>query len=103
LNISFSNVKYLDTAPLVGLDPLWNLGDAPLIDLHPSQIPTALFRDIVTDMDILLIQYGTLQDHTMEEVGSCFLAPVSILPTNAWITDFFKYPSDLQLLGGTVW
>jgi len=41
------------------------------------------------DMDILLIQYGTLQDHTMEEARSHFLTPVSILPITAWTTEFF--------------
>jgi hypothetical protein len=102
LNISFSNVKYLHIAPFVGLDPLRNLGDAPLFDLRRSRIPTALFRDIVTDMDILLIQYSTLQNHTTEEARSRFLAPVIILPITARITEFFKYPSDRQSLGGSV-
>ena len=72
LNVSFSDVKYLDIAPFVGLDPLRNFGDAPLFDLRRSRIPTALFRDIVTDMDVLLIQYGTLQNHTTEEVEITF-------------------------------
>ena len=44
LNVSLSNVKYLDIALFVGLDPLWILSNAPLFDLR---IPTALFRDIV--------------------------------------------------------
>jgi hypothetical protein len=76
LNVSFFNVKYLDIAPFVGLDPLRNFGDAPLFDLRRSRIPTALFRDIVTDIDVLLIQYGTLQNHTTEEARSRFLSPI---------------------------
>ena len=89
MDVSFSNVKYLDIAPFVGLDPLRNLGDAPLFDLRRSRIPTALFRDIVMDMDVLLIQYGTLQNHTTEEARSRFLAPVSI-PYNTRTTEFFN-------------
>ena len=84
---SFSNVKYLDIAPFVGLDPVRNLGDAPSFDLRRCRIPTALFRDIVTDMDVLLIQYGTLQNHTTEEARSRFLG---ILPITARITEFLN-------------
>ncbi|KAM6493220.1 hypothetical protein JOM56_011354 [Amanita muscaria] len=76
LNIGFSNIKYLDIAPFVGLDPLWNLSDAPLFHLRRSRIPTALFRDIVMDMDVLLTQYGNFENHTTEEARSRFLAPI---------------------------
>jgi hypothetical protein len=54
-------------------------------------------------MDILLIQYGTLQDHTTEEARSRFLAPVSILPLTARTAEKFKNLSDLQSPGGSVW
>ncbi|KAG1731109.1 uncharacterized protein EDB91DRAFT_1058963, partial [Suillus paluster] len=76
LNISFSNVKYPHIAAFIGLDSLWKFSNAPSFELCHSQIPTAFFKDIVMDMDVLLIQYGTLQDHTMEEARSCFLAPI---------------------------
>ena len=89
LNVSFSNVKFIDVAPFVNLDYIRNLGDAPLFDLRRSRIPTDFFKDIVSDMDILLIQYGTLQSHTTQ-ARSRFLAPVSILPITAWITEFFN-------------
>ncbi|KIL59239.1 hypothetical protein M378DRAFT_1068410 [Amanita muscaria Koide BX008] len=75
-NVGFSNIKYLDIAPFVGLDPLWNLSDAPLFLLRRSRIPTALFRDIVMDMDVLLTQYGNFENHTTEEARSRFLAPI---------------------------
>ena len=55
MNVSFSNVKFIDIAPFVNLDYIRNLGDAPLFDLRRSRIPTELFKDIVSDMDILLI------------------------------------------------
>ncbi|KAH9068513.1 hypothetical protein EDB83DRAFT_2586991, partial [Lactarius deliciosus] len=76
LNINLSNVEYLDVAQIVGLEPLWSFSDAPSFDLHRSRIPTALFRNIVADMDILLMQYGTLQDHATEEARSHFLTPI---------------------------
>ena len=80
LNFSLSNVDYREIAPFVGLTPLLNFADVPSFDLHRSRIPTALLKDIVTDMDILLVQYGTMIDHTTEEARSRFLAPVSFLP-----------------------
>ena len=55
MNVSFSNVKFIDIAPFVNLDYIRNLGDAPMFDLRRSRIPTELFKDIVSDMDILLI------------------------------------------------
>ena len=79
LNFSLSNVEYREIAPFVGLTPILDFADVPSFDLHRSRIPTALLRDIVTDMDILLVQYGTTMNHT-EEARSRFLAPVSILP-----------------------
>jgi hypothetical protein len=84
LNISFSEVKYKDIAPSVGLDPLWIFYDAPLFDLHRSRIPTSLFKEIVEDMDTLILQFGTLrptlrQRRITEDARSRVLAPVSIL------------------------
>ena len=55
LNVSFSNVKFIDIAPFVNLDYIRNLGDALLFDLRGSRTPTELFKDIVSDMDVLLI------------------------------------------------
>ena len=55
LNVSFSNVKFIDIAPFVNLDYIRNLGDALLFDLRRSRTPTELFKDIVSDMDVLLI------------------------------------------------
>lgn len=77
-------LEYKDVAPFVGLDPVRKLGDAPSFDLHRSRIPSALFRSTLMDMDVLLIQYGTLRDQATEEATSRFLSPVSILPINAW-------------------
>ncbi|KAI9465896.1 hypothetical protein BJY52DRAFT_1243348 [Lactarius psammicola] len=66
LNASFSNVKYMDIVPFIGLDPLRNFNDATLLDL----------RHTVVDMDVLLTQYGIPQCHPTEEAGSRFLTPI---------------------------
>ena len=84
MNISFSNVLYKDIAPLLGLNPLAIFFDVPLFDLHRSRIPTTLFKDIVKDMDILFMQFGTLvptlmQGRLSEDARSRVLAPVSIV------------------------
>ena len=63
-------------APFVGLEPDQDLYDIPTFDLYRSRIPTALFRSIVQDMDLLLHQYGPPIDHRTEEATSRFLAPV---------------------------
>ncbi|KAI9444986.1 hypothetical protein H4582DRAFT_871001 [Lactarius indigo] len=67
LNINFSNVKYRDVAPFVGLDRIRHFYDAPSFDLCRSRIPTALFKDVVMEMDVPLFQYGTLRNHNTEE------------------------------------
>jgi hypothetical protein len=61
------------------MDPSWTLYDTPLFTLGRSRIPTALFKDIVKDMDILMIQYGAPEHHETEIARSRFLAPVSTL------------------------
>ncbi|KAI9441421.1 hypothetical protein H4582DRAFT_2110330 [Lactarius indigo] len=76
LNVSFSHVKYRDIASFVGLDYVRNFMDATLFDLRRSRIPTTLFKNVVLDMDILLIQYGPLTEQSNEEARSRFLTPV---------------------------
>lgn len=77
LNKSFSKVTYLDIARFVNLDPSLKLDDALLFDLQHSRIPTALFKDIVKDIDILRTQYGPIERHGTEEARVRFFAPVS--------------------------
>ena len=81
LGVSFSNTQYQDIAPfvrirIVGLDPNRNMNDIATFVLHRSRIPKSLFRSIVQDMDVLLLQYGPLVEDTTEEATSRFLAPV---------------------------
>jgi hypothetical protein len=77
LSVSFSNVQYQGIAPFVGLNPHRNMNDISTFGLYRSRIPTALFRSIVQDMDVLLHQYGPPIEHLTEETTSRFLAPVS--------------------------
>jgi len=74
--VSFSKVTYEAVAPLVGLDAYENLTDAKTFEIHRSRIPTDLFKSIVMDMDVMLIQYGPLPEHKTEEARSRFFSPI---------------------------
>ncbi|TDL16569.1 hypothetical protein BD410DRAFT_795220 [Rickenella mellea] len=76
LDVSFSKVKYNEIAPFVNLDPADLFDDVPLFDLNRSRIPTSIFRTIVEDMDVLMMQYGPFQEHLNEEATSRTLAPI---------------------------
>jgi len=78
--MSFSNVKYKEMASFVGLDPWHQFSDVETFDLHRARIPDALFKDILQDMDIMLMQYGPPNEHKTEEAKSRFLAPVKKMP-----------------------
>ncbi|KAM6489096.1 hypothetical protein JOM56_015508 [Amanita muscaria] len=73
---SFSKVTYAQAAPLVGLHPGKQLRDIGTFEIHRSRIPTHLFRSIVIDMDIMLMQYGAPPQHKTEEARSRFFSPV---------------------------
>jgi hypothetical protein len=51
--------------------------DIETFDLHRSRMPTTVFKSIVQDIDLMLVQYGPPIDHETEEVRSWFLSPVS--------------------------
>ena len=67
IDLSFSDVKYVDIAPLVGLSPYRHTNDIEAFDLRRSRIPTALFKSIVEDIDLMLVQYGPPIEHCTEE------------------------------------
>ena len=79
LSVSFSLVTYRDVAPFVGLDPFRRMRDIQTFELHRSRIPTTLFKSIVQDMDMMMIQYGPPDEHDHEEATSRFLSPVRII------------------------
>ncbi|KAF8233174.1 hypothetical protein L208DRAFT_1268124, partial [Tricholoma matsutake] len=78
VGVSFSKAKvtYAETAPLVGLDPFKSLKDITTFEIRRSRIPTYLFKSIVTDMDMMLMQYGPPPEHLTEEARSRFFSPV---------------------------
>ena len=77
LNTGFSEIKYANIASFVGLEGYNGLTDINTFELHRSRIPTALFKSIVQDIDIRLVEYGPPIQHETEEARSRFLSPVS--------------------------
>jgi hypothetical protein len=53
------------------------MNDIETFGLHRSRIPTGLFKSIVQDIDVMLVQYGPPVEHRTEEARSRFLSPVS--------------------------
>jgi hypothetical protein len=102
LSVSFSQVTYAKIAKFVGLEPDRRLKDIQTFELHRSCIPTALFKSIVQDMDMMMVQHGPLPDHDHEEATSRFLSPVRFIQR----LDCDKrtlLPTDLQPSCGRVW
>jgi len=75
---SFSKVTYAEVADRVGLQDASALKDIQTFELHRSRIPTDLFKSIVMDMDVMLMQYGPLPEHQTEEAKSRFFSPVRL-------------------------
>jgi hypothetical protein len=82
LSVSFSQVKYKDVAPFVGLDPSRRMNDIETFELHRSRIPTDLFKSIMQDIGMTMVQYGPLPEHEHEEATSRFLFPVRIIQSS---------------------
>jgi hypothetical protein len=76
MRVSFSNAE---VAPLVGLDPHLELQDILTFEIHRSRIPTDLFKSIVVDMDVMMVQYGPPHVHKTEEARLRFFSPVRML------------------------
>jgi hypothetical protein len=68
---------YVTIAPFVGLQPNLNMNDIEPLGLHRSRIPTKLFKSIVQDIDVMMVQYGPPIEHFTEEARFRFLSPVS--------------------------
>ncbi|KIL55077.1 hypothetical protein M378DRAFT_18264 [Amanita muscaria Koide BX008] len=73
LDVSFSNVKYRDIAPRVGLQFELAGRDMPTIDIRRARIPTSLFKDIIGDVQIIMNLYGEPACYRNEEARSWFL------------------------------
>jgi hypothetical protein len=53
------------------------MNDIDTFGLHCSRIPTQLFKLIVQEIDVMMVQHGPLIEHHIKEVRSQFLSPVS--------------------------
>jgi hypothetical protein len=78
IDINFSNLQYEDVTPFVGLEPDERMDDIEIFRLHRSRISTALFKQIVQDIEIMSIQYGPPFKHETEEATLRFISPVSV-------------------------
>ncbi|GAB1195341.1 hypothetical protein APSETT444_004599 [Aspergillus pseudonomiae] len=74
LEVSFSNVTYKQIAPYVWLNPHAGGRDMLRLDVFRSRIPTAMFQDIVRDVEDAFTQYGPLDSHDNEETRSRFIS-----------------------------
>jgi hypothetical protein len=79
VGVSSAKVTYDDVASYVGLQPWNKLQDIETFPLHRSRIPTDVFKAIVTDLDVMLMQYGPLPEHETEEARSRFFSPVRVI------------------------
>ena len=79
VEVNFSKVTYAQVAPLVGLQPSNQLQDIETFGIHRSRIPTDLFKSIVMDIDVMLMQYGAPPEHLTEEARSRFFSPVRMI------------------------
>ena len=75
--LSFSNVKYAETAPYFWLDPGKMGDDIRKLEVFRSRLPMDVFREIYRDVRKASLQYGRMQYHSSEEARSLYIASVS--------------------------
>jgi len=63
LNISFSNVKYVDIAPKVGLKPFLEGEDIPTFPMYRARLTNDVFKRIIENLEDLALQYGDMSSH----------------------------------------
>ena len=74
--MSFFKVRYVDIAPLVGLDPRVRGTDIPTFEMSCARLPNAIFSIIIDDLQRLEAQYGRVENHINEEARSRYLSGV---------------------------
>jgi len=77
LEVSFS--KYVDIAPLVGLEPALEGDDIPTFDMFRARLPNHIFNQIIKDLQVFTAQYGPLGKHKNEEARARYMSGVSSL------------------------
>lgn len=76
LDVSFSRVKYIDIAPLVGLEPYYEDNDIKSFAMSRARLPDIVFQQILVELHNLSLQYGTIRQQRNEEARSRFLCAV---------------------------
>lgn len=79
LDVSFSRVKYVDIAPLVGLEPGREGSDIGTFAMSRARLPDIVFQKILTELHAFALQYGTIRQQRNEEARSRFLSAVRLL------------------------
>lgn len=88
LEISFSGLRYDDTAPKVGLEPVRLGHGIPTFDMQRARLPDDLFRDIIQGLRMAAHQYGTPYQHRNEGVRSRYISAVrACRPSNIHLTN----------------
>jgi hypothetical protein len=62
------------------------MDDIETFYLYRSRIPTTIFKSIVEDIGVMMVQYGPPTKHPTEEATSRFLSPVSASYTSTSLT-----------------
>jgi hypothetical protein len=76
--VSFSNVKYVDIAPKVGLDPLLEGQDIAAFPMYRARLTNDIFKQILQNIEDFSMQYGHMGSHKNEEARSRFLSAVRL-------------------------
>ncbi|KIX05117.1 uncharacterized protein Z518_05989 [Rhinocladiella mackenziei CBS 650.93] len=60
LHVSFSNVKYVDIAPKVGLDPGTNGTDIPPFEMFRARLPSSVFSQTIADLEVFSCYFNRI-------------------------------------------
>ncbi|KIW22070.1 hypothetical protein, variant [Cladophialophora immunda] len=74
LDVSFSRVTYGEVAPKLGSLPTLQGEDIPTFEMFRARLPNSLFEEILDDVGIYQLQYGSPSRHPNEEARARFLS-----------------------------
>lgn len=77
LDVSFSNVKYRQIAPMIGLAPGKDGKDMVTFGMGRARLPDEVFQKILLELEAFSLQYGSINEQRNEEARSRFLSAVS--------------------------
>ena len=70
--MSFSKAKYVDIAPLIGLDPGKEGEDIDTFSMSRARLPDTVFQQILVDLHTLAFQYGSFANTAMKKLDPDF-------------------------------